>query len=201
MATICWKCGRNIDGDVKVCPFCGASFIGSDERYQSDGRTISSDDDSAYLRDPIRLSWKRFIRPVSLILLVILLVAAAYVVATGYAGHADGPDIVYNYAMAVHEDGVDPDSAYVYMNVIIEDRTISGLDPEVLYLVLYVNGHVYLPESGGFDPDILMQPGDIHVGSHIFRIPAEYTGERMSVTLASTVSDEWRIERDTSMYV
>ncbi len=199
MATICWKCGKALDEGAKVCPFCGASFIGRDERYQSDGRTISSNDDSAYLRDPIRLSWKRFIRPVAVVVLVVLLVAAAYVAVTGYAGHSDGPDIAYNYSMAVHDPGSEQDSAYVYMNVVVKDRTISGLDPEVLYLVLYVSGQVYLPESGGFSQAVLMQPDDVYSASFVFRIPAEYSADRMSVTLASMVSDEWRIERDTSM--
>ncbi|MBQ7979151.1 MAG: zinc-ribbon domain-containing protein [Candidatus Methanomethylophilaceae archaeon] len=49
MSKLCWKCNKFHEDGAKVCPYCGASFATDDMKYQSNGRTVSTTDDTAYL--------------------------------------------------------------------------------------------------------------------------------------------------------
>ena len=52
MGKLCWKCGKMHGEDARVCPYCGASFASKDAEYHTDGRTVSTVNENAYLTSP-----------------------------------------------------------------------------------------------------------------------------------------------------
>jgi len=101
MAKMCWKCGKYHEDGAIECPYCGASFTSDAERYESDGRTISDRDETAYLSSPPpKYRRQHVILPV--VIIGVMIVAMVFVVAQGYMGH-DDPDVRYNYVYGTAE--------------------------------------------------------------------------------------------------
>ena len=81
MAKMCWRCQEYHDDGVRECPYCGAAFVSDDASYMRDGRTISTEDEDAYLRSgPPRY---RRDRRIALSALMVIVCAIAVYAAVG----------------------------------------------------------------------------------------------------------------------
>ena len=186
MAKMCWKCGKYHEDGIESCPFCGASFTSGSERYESDGRTISNKDETAYLNSPPpKYRRQHVILPVAII--GALIVAMVFVVAQGYVVN-DNPDVRYNYSMytaselPTDTDPVLPDEGmqFVIMRiVIINDSISSGVSSDIRIwdFSLYSNNNWY--EVDGKTKDfkyyqepIVIQKGGSTTFYEVFQIPS-----------------------------
>ncbi len=189
MAKMCWKCGKYHEDGAISCPFCGASFTSDAERYESDGRTISTKDETAYLKSPPpKYRRQHVILPV--IIIAGLIVAMVFVVAQGYMVDND-PDVRYNYSMYT-TDSLQTDSGYVLPDegmqfvimriVIVNDDVPSGVNSDVSIwdFSVYSNGNLYHMDPLTKSYVNYQEPKIIKVGGsttfyEVFQIPSGST--------------------------
>ena len=210
MSKMCWKCGKYHEDGVDSCPYCGASFTSDTERYESDGRTISNKDETAYLRSPPPKYRRQYvILPV--VIIAALIVAMVFVVAQDYM--VDGPDVRYNYSM-VATSTLPTDTGYVQPDegmqfvimeiVIVNDDVSSGIRSDVLVweFSLYSNGNWYPMDERtrvykNYQEPITVQIGGTATFYEVFQIPS-----------GASISDEslnyhgdGKVSRDTHIRV
>ena len=115
---MCWKCARYNKPGAKFCAFCGVQFATDDDHYQTDGRTVSSYDDTAYLSaPPPKVRKNRHI--LGAIILVAVIVIGALVI---FSIYANSHDAVYNYEQFSYEPQSDVTVKVVYVANIRNDK-------------------------------------------------------------------------------
>lgn len=185
MSKMCWKCGKYHEEGIDSCPFCGASFTSDTERYESDGRTISNKDETAYLRSPPpKYRRQHVILPV--VIIGALIVAMVFVVAQDYM--TDDPDVRYNYSM-VTTTTLPTDTGYVLPDegmqfvimeiVIVNDSVSSGVRSDVLVweFSLNSNGNWYPMDDLTRSYRYYQEPITLRIGGtatfyEVFQIPS-----------------------------
>lgn len=142
---MCWKCQKyNVPG-AEFCAFCGAQFVTDNDHYQTDGRTISDTDETAYLSAPppkIKRSYKGIV-----LMLAIIAVGAVVIVMAAGGTH----DVVYNYALTDYEE--DGNHVHVEYTLSVKNNKLSDVYVSNFEPVLYI-GSSPMP----FDDDISYIP-------------------------------------------
>ncbi len=186
MAKMCWKCGKYHEDGAESCPFCGAAFTSGTERYESDGRTISNKDETAYLRSPPpKYRRQHVILPV--VIIGAIIVAMVFVVAQGYIVDND-PDIRYNYSLYTTsylptDTGYEPPDEgmqFVIMNIlIVNDDVTSGVSSDILVweFSLCSSNNWYPVDPKTKDYSNYQEPRIIQIGGktvfyEVFQIPS-----------------------------
>lgn len=139
MAKMCWKCGKYHEEGISSCPYCGASFTSEDEKYQSDGRTVSSKDETAYLSAPPP-KYRRSHMILPAVIIFAMVVAFFVIAASGFPGTSD-PDVRYDYKMWTADyielkdhSHVGPDAGmtFIVMEIkIVNDKASRGVSDSV----------------------------------------------------------------------
>ena len=138
MAKMCWKCGKYHEDGISSCPYCGASFTSEDERYQSDGRTVSSKDETAYLSAPPP-KYRRSHMILPAVIIFAMVVAFIVIVASGFPG-GDEPDARYNCSITF-TDKLQTDHGYevpadgmqfaILRIYLVNDKASDGISDDV----------------------------------------------------------------------
>ena len=186
MPKMCWKCGKYHEEGVTSCPYCGANFTSENDKYMSDGRTVSNKDETAYLSaPPPRYKSSRMILPAVIIL--VMVVAFIVITASGFPGGSDA-DVRYDYDMRntdiIKTDGqgyVKPDEGMIFVVMKIEifnDRITTGVSDDVdkwefslgckgeWYHMDSLTRHYYL-----YHHPSIIGPGESSTFYEIFQIP------------------------------
>ena len=185
MAKMCWKCGKYHDDGAESCPFCGASFTSDTDRYESDGRTISDKDESAYLKSPPpKYRRQHVILPV--IVIGALIVAMVFVVAQSNMPASD-PDVLYNYSTTTMSElptdtgDLLPDEGmqFVVMTIVVKNIDVrSGVSSDIpVWEFSVYNGSNWYPVDGKTkEYKYYQEPRIIQIGGsatfyEVFQIP------------------------------
>ena len=189
MTKMCWRCRELHEDAVSECPYCGAAFVPKDATYRTDGRTISCDDDDAYLRSaPPRYRKNRTA--------VLLAIATAIIVSLVAYAIIDGsgilkPDITYDYQMEQVDIGDDGNT--VAYRVVLMDAKFSVINWSTIGFSLDVGGTSYEPCS-----EDLSNLGLVYSGTVSFLIPSSCSYED-AVLNVSCEGGRYSLERDTTL--
>lgn len=97
MAGKCYKCNHELsDPTVQFCPWCGAKFAARDSHYMADGRTITREDENAYLSSPppkVKKSRAVYVAVAVIAVAAVLLILGA----SGASPTAKTADALYDY--------------------------------------------------------------------------------------------------------
>lgn len=198
MSKLCWKCGNpHEDGDA-YCLKCGASFASDDMRYQTDGRTVSNKDDSAYLSAPPP-NYKKGHGKVIAVAVIVLLAIAVAVILLGSSGSSS--DVGYDY-MITEERDLDPEESpqivyrhLIVMDVAIKNNKMDQLDLQEVIFKMNVNGKLY---QGWSDLSGTLAKGGVVKGVVTVYIPEEAKGDPKSLSVYSYYGD-WSAGKDDSL--
>ncbi|MBR4202884.1 MAG: zinc ribbon domain-containing protein [Candidatus Methanomethylophilaceae archaeon] len=175
MTRLCWKCHRpHDDDDAEVCPYCGAEFAPQDSSYKADGRTITTEDDSAYLTSAPPKYRKNYTAVFGVVLAVgIALVAITMMIGNSGILDPSEPDIEYDYTLA-DQSRSDGYAVYTY-NFMMTNYNEEVIDQSRISFTIDCKGRTYVPS------DITVEiSGLVYAGTVTFKVPddlAEYGPE------------------------
>lgn len=191
---MCWKCQKyNVPG-AEFCAFCGAQFATDNDHYQTDGRTVSDVDTTAYLSAPPP-KVKKPHRWILLAFAIVVVGVIAILIASSTIS-----DATYNYEEVSRTPDGWGDYDVVYILNIRNNRIPNAVDGNLIP-VLYAgsNPHYATPPS---DLDNPLPIGTILKWRCTYNLSAS--------ELLQPIHFEWRnvkdsrsfdIVRDSSMFV
>jgi len=138
---MCWKCAKYNPPGAKYCAFCNAEFASDDDRYQTDGRTLASIDDKAYLSTPPPKVKKGHGRWIIALIIVVIVGAAAIVMI-----YNNMPDATFNYELADSQQISDTSVRVTYVINIRNDK-VSGACCGNFVPVLFLGGSPHFPSG------------------------------------------------------
>lgn len=180
MVRLCWRCGAPHDEGTTVCPNCGAAFASSEDRYQTDGRTVSSHDDSAYLTSSAP-RYKKNRTGLVIGIAVVLIAAVAIYAMIGSSGILD-PDIAYDYKIT----DVDP-YGETTVDIRIDNLSSDTYDWQGFYFEMEYKGYRYGMMDVFAHQDIL--PDWYYTHTIHFDLPSGATAKEMTLHLSYAYSD------------
>lgn len=191
MGKICWKCQREHAPDAAFCPYCGASFATEDMRYQTDGRTVSTANDSSYLTSAppkykkSKLKYVVFgVVAVIAVLIVILLIGSSAVA-----------DIEYDYKF-VSEDRTDTTIELV-VDIRMKNSNLNSLYvPNVNYRI-NASGQYF--EGQGEYMDVTLAKGSSIDLRMTYSIPKAYASSSYEITPFTYIWNDWTFYRNTDL--
>jgi len=184
MSKLCWKCGNPHEEGDRFCLKCGASFATEDERYQTDGRTISNVDDRAYLSAPPPKYKKSKVPLIIGFFVVIGVVAVAVLV----FGSMQSPDVEYeDYDIEVYYSE-DKDATGILYKMWIYNKTDHAIDTSKIWFTIDYNGMTYKQYGGD---TMVLAAHDFAAHGYAFVLEGKVDIEKVSVR---GHSDEYSIK-------
>ena len=214
MVRLCWRCGAPHDEGTTVCPNCGAAFASSEDRYQTDGRTVAPA--SAPLPPP---RYRRGIRPYLKYLIFAVVIGAVALFAftslsddgstsQGEDGIEDGMETVdddathsFNYASTVIDDPYSPGNKTITIELALKNLTYKDYNTGDFYIVLSKGKTIIDPISQTCDrSDSILPRGSVAHYKAVFRIPSE-DADSVKLLTQGPVGMSIVLERDKTLSV
>lgn len=187
MAGKCYKCSHELtDPTVQFCPWCGAKFAAKDAHYMADGRTITREDENAYLSAPP----PKYRRNRGKVIAGIVIIAAVIVAVLVMAGSST--DVEYDYEVTGSGPVIGGTTDYVKVHVELANVSGSSVDMGRLDLLLEIGDSLYSPIN---PPSGMIYKGYAYDGDVLFYIDPSDSGKPVSLTVKS----EYNVKRDDSL--
>ncbi|WII07043.1 zinc ribbon domain-containing protein [Methanomassiliicoccales archaeon LGM-RCC1] len=213
-ARICWKCHREHEAGSKFCPYCGAGFATDDMHYQNDGRTVSREDDTAYLSSPPP-KYKKSRKGVALALVLLAVVVALMVMVpsgqtpTGYDEDTihrselplDGQYVLTNYHLDKHTYSISGVEYLSYtLNMTIKNEKVQNLRPDEIRFFIVVDGNSYdLRRVAAYgDPTYIGMGATFTTTYHISPLPVDFKDKEIALY---HYEDRFKIYRDPEVSI
>ena len=138
MAGKCYKCSHELtDPNVQFCPWCGVKFAAKDAHYMADGRTITREDENAYLAAPP----PKYKRSKAVYVAIGAIAVVAVLILVGAAGASTAKtDGTYDYEfMGVYKDG-DTGQPIAGFNFAIRNDAKDPMDLSKVTITLIIDG-------------------------------------------------------------
>jgi len=191
---MCWKCQKyNVPG-AEFCAFCGVQFATDNDRYQTDGRTVSDEDTTAYLSAPppkVKGSRRGILYAFAIVVVGVLII----LMMVGNAHEA-----VYNYeqtSVEVEEGGY----IEVVYTINIRNNTLDNVWTDNFVPVIYIGNY---PQEASYPetPNQKFSKGEVLIYRCTLYLSASEYSQGMSVKWSNLMDTRtFDIVRDPNMSI
>lgn len=173
---MCWKCHRYNSPGAKFCAFCGVGFATDEEHYQTDGRTVSSYDDTAYLTAPPPKTKRKHHIGLAVIVGIIVIFVVIMIIGAG----AGERTLQWDYQEV--EQNTYGDDTYVTLTLYVSNHTHTNYNGNTFSVHIEYNGISY----GSFVLFGVLESGYIMWKDATVRVPSSTPISGYKVTLTTT---------------